>query len=189
MVTIICDYMVDLVLLQSLSYMAGALGVGAAAFYYIMTLRNTEKIRRKDIIFQSNAPRSPDYYALYYDIVPKLHEYSSRNEYNKKFSSEVRSKHNYLYMHFNTIGVLFKDGMASAEEIFQIYPPHSIIQLWEVTEPLMRETREDSCNPEFLKPFELLALEAKKKPQAMLFTGNAPHSQIRLNAYRRCKIS
>ena len=35
--------MVDLALLQSVSYIAGALGVGVAAIYYVMTLRVTQR--------------------------------------------------------------------------------------------------------------------------------------------------
>ena len=38
--------MVDLALLQSVSYIAGALGVCVAAVYYVLNLRETTKNRR-----------------------------------------------------------------------------------------------------------------------------------------------
>ena len=44
--------MVDLSLLQSVSYIAGAMGVCVAAFYYVMMVRNMENVRKKDLVFQ-----------------------------------------------------------------------------------------------------------------------------------------
>ncbi len=41
--------MVDLALLQSVSYIAGALGVCVAAFYYVMMLREQRQTRRARI--------------------------------------------------------------------------------------------------------------------------------------------
>ncbi|MGD0805843.1 MAG: hypothetical protein ABSA11_17410 [Candidatus Bathyarchaeia archaeon] len=42
--------MVDLTLLQSVSYIAGALGVCVAAFYYVITLRTTLQTRNAQIM-------------------------------------------------------------------------------------------------------------------------------------------
>lgn len=65
--------------------------------------------------------------------------------------------------YFNVMGVLFIDGIASADEIFQLYPPHVIIILWEVIEPMIRDVRVAVMNPEFLKPFEFLYREARSR--------------------------
>ena len=55
--------MVDLALLQSLSYVAGALGVCVAAVYYVMMVRNNEKLRRRDLVFQRLQPATRDFTA------------------------------------------------------------------------------------------------------------------------------
>ena len=128
-----------------------------------MTLRNTERLRMKDIIFQSQAPRTPEYYKIYSDVVNNMHDYSTIEEYNTKYSDEARQKANYLFIHFNTIGILFKDGIATADEIFQHYPPYTFIRLWEAMEINIKYLRTITNFPEFLKPFELMYQEARKK--------------------------
>jgi hypothetical protein len=44
--------LVDLALLQSVSYIAGALGVCIAAFYYVLNLRNTRKTQELQVFMQ-----------------------------------------------------------------------------------------------------------------------------------------
>jgi hypothetical protein len=46
--------MVDLALLQSVSYIAGAIGVGVAAVFYVLNLRNSIDNRRAQLIMEYN---------------------------------------------------------------------------------------------------------------------------------------
>jgi hypothetical protein len=61
--------MVDLGLLQSVSYMAGALGVCMAVSYYVIMLRNTEKTRKRDQVFQKLNVNMLQYNNILYDVL------------------------------------------------------------------------------------------------------------------------
>jgi len=63
-------------------------GVIAGFSYYVITVRNTNRARRKDIIFQSQAPRSPEYYAIFNDVV-KMRDYSTRRSSSEIFETCV----------------------------------------------------------------------------------------------------
>jgi hypothetical protein len=151
--------MVELnVVLQTVS----ALGVMIALFYYAITIRNTEKTRRKDFIFQSNLARTPEYFDIFHMVDNQMWDYETLEEYYAKYSDEQITRHNYLYCYFNVIGAIYKEKVASLDEIFQLYPSHSTISLFEISWPLIRDVRARS-NSEWLKPFELLYEEAKKR--------------------------
>ncbi len=137
-----------------------ALGVIVALLYYTITIRNTEKMRRKDFIFQSNLARTPEFFDIF-NIVMKMWDYETREEYDAKFSEEHRSRHNYLYNWFNVIGMVYKQGIASADEVFQLYPPNVVISLFELSWPLIRDVRGVSHNAGWLMPFESLYTAAK----------------------------
>jgi len=138
------------------------LGLTASILYYASVLKNAEKARRKDIIFQSHTPRSPEYYEMFTKVT-QMRDYTTRQEYEKKYTEKEKSRANYLLQHFNIIGILFLDNIATGDEIFQIYPPYAVILLWEALEPMIRELRVDASSPDHLKPFESLYHEARKR--------------------------
>ena len=152
--------MVELsIILQTMS----AFGVMIALFYYAITIRNTEKTRRKDFILQSNLARTPEYFEIYNMITNQMWEYETREEYVEKFNDDQRNKHMYLYCYFNVIGALYKEKVASLDEVFQLYPPTAIINVFELSWPLIRDVRALTYNSGWLKPFELLYYEAKER--------------------------
>lgn len=113
-------------------------------------------------MFQIQAPRSPEYYAIFSEVA-NMYDYKTYDDYQKRFTDEQRQKANYLFIHFNMLGILLKDGIASAEEIFQLYPTYTMIRLWEVLETQIRGLRDVTKQPDFCEPFELLYREARKK--------------------------
>ena len=147
---------------EFLAIILTGLGLSASILYYASVLKNSEKARRKDIIFQSHTPRSPEYFELFMKVI-QMHDYTSRKEYEEKYTEEQRVQANYLFSHFNVIGVLFLDNIATGDEIFQIYPPHAVILLWEALEPMIQYLRVDVSNADFLKPFEALYHEARRR--------------------------
>ena len=147
---------------EFLAIILTGLGLSASILYYASVLTNTDKARRKDIIFQSHTPRNPEYFEIFTKVV-QMRDYTTRKEYEEKYTEEQRTKANYLFSHFNVIGVLYLDNIATGDEIFQIYPPHSVILLWEVLEPMIRDLRVDVTNPDHLKPFESLYREARRR--------------------------
>ena len=147
---------------EFLAIILTGLGLTASIVYYSTILRNANRGRRKDIIFQSHTPRSPEYYNIFTDVV-KMRDYTTYEDYTEKYSEEQRNKASYLYQHFNTIGILYLEKIASPDEIFQIYPPYAVILLWEVFETMIISLRVIVDYPDFLKPFESLYSEAKRR--------------------------
>ncbi len=61
-----------------------------ALLYYSYTIRNTEKMRRKDIIFQSGSlVLRPEYFEAYY-LTSDMWDYETLEEFSRKFSREHR---------------------------------------------------------------------------------------------------
>jgi hypothetical protein len=148
--------------LEFLAIILTGLGLSASILYYASVLKNAEKGRRKDIIFQSHTPRSPEYYDIFMKVV-EMRDYTTSKEYEEKYSQEERNQANYILQHFNVIGVLFLDKIATGDEIFQIYPPWAVILLWESLEPIIHDLRVNVTDPEHLKPFESLYHEARRR--------------------------
>jgi hypothetical protein len=80
--------MVDLALLQSVSYIAGALGVCVAAFYYVMNLRETNRNRRitytnsvlQHLYTEEGHRREMDCYAM---------QWTDFEDFKRKYDSRV----------------------------------------------------------------------------------------------------
>ncbi len=71
--------MVDL---QTLATMFGGIGVGVAAIYYLMMLRNNERLRRRDLVFQKlQVPLQ--FYEAYYPVL-WTKDWSSYEEFRGK---------------------------------------------------------------------------------------------------------
>ena len=139
-----------------------ALGVIVALLYYSITIRNTEKLRRKEVLFQIQAPRSLEYMATGAEVL-RMHDYSSHAEYIKKYTEEQRLKANYMFFHFCMIGSLVRYGIASVEELFPLYPTAVIISHWEIQEIMIQDVRVSNKDPTYGETFELLYREARKK--------------------------
>ncbi|MBM3292157.1 hypothetical protein FJY84_05715, partial [Candidatus Bathyarchaeota archaeon] len=156
--------------LQSISYIAGATGVCIAAIYYVITLRNSEKIKRRDLVFQRLQVPMQQHYDAFYTVM-KMTDWKTTEEFERKYGywmdQNKFTKFMYIINHFNALGILYKDGIATAEQIFQLYLPMVIIQLYEKFEPMIQSRRIASSggvlNPDAWKPFEMLYLEAKRR--------------------------
>jgi hypothetical protein len=150
--------MVDL---QTLTTMFGGIGVGVAAIYYMLTIRNSEKIRRKDFLFQAQLARTPEYYKMFSQVT-KMHDYETEEEWNSKYDEEQRLQWNYLAQHFNVIGLMFMDGVVPTDTLFRMYPTYAVIRLWEQSEKHIVEiSKVTNENP--FSGLEALYREAKKR--------------------------
>jgi hypothetical protein len=156
---------------QTLTTMFGGIGVGVAAIYYVMMLRNVENIRRKDLIVQ-RLQLPLQYHDAYWTALNMM-DWNTLEElylkYGRLSSGENWDKFiklNMLLSHYNGLGILMKDKLVDAEQIFQLYLPWSIMAIWEKFLPLMMRNRILPSgvvhNPDAFKGFELLYLEAKR---------------------------
>ena len=154
---------------QTLTTMFAGIGVGIAAIYYVITLYNTDRLRRRDLVFQRLQVQMQQHYDAFYTVM-KMTDWKTTEEFERKYGYWVDhvqfSKFMYIINHFNALGILYKDKIATSDQIFQLYLPMVVIQLYEKFEPMIQSRRIAPSgavlNPDAWKPFELLYLEAKR---------------------------
>ena len=77
--------MVTLEEIQSAYYMVAATGVLIAAIYYLMALRNTEKIKSRDLIFQRLNVNMIQHYNILYEVL-NIRDWNTYEEFLNKYS-------------------------------------------------------------------------------------------------------
>jgi hypothetical protein len=158
--------MVDLALLQSLSYIAGALGVCSAAVYYIISLRNSEKARAREVIYsRSQMHRLEFYNAL--NVVFTMTGFSTYDEFIKKYGryTNPNAYANFLLVGWvlNNAGILLSENLADSNQIIQLYNPTTIVLFWEKFGFFAEGFRERNNYPDYWGPLESLYEEVKKE--------------------------
>jgi len=159
--------MVELATLQAVSYIMGSLGVFVAAVYYVYNMRNTATLRRRDLVFQ-RLQTSLQFFEAYgtclYATGWKTYE-EFRDKYYGK--SDLMPKLWLVLNHFNALGLLIKEGLATPEQIFQQYLPLSIMSIHEKYKAELVIARltpsMEVHNPKAYEGFELLYQEARKR--------------------------
>ena len=160
--------MVSLAEIQTAYYMIAATGVLIAAIYYIITLRNANKLRRRDMVLQRlQAPIQ--FYDAYWSVM-MMTDWNTLVEFYQKYgpvtNKDAIIKLNYITNHFNALGTLVEDGIVTPEEIFRLYLPYTIINVYEKFQPILMRNRirPDGVvhNPGAFKGYELLYNEAKR---------------------------
>jgi hypothetical protein len=111
--------MVDLVVLQSLSYVAAAIGVCVAAFYYTLTLRETTRNRK--IAYTTNFMQS--FYSKensrrFIDLLDM--QWKDFDDFYKKYDSRVNPENfadrwSFLGM-LDVLGYQYKAGLVDIDE-------------------------------------------------------------------------
>ncbi len=168
-------------MLQSASYIAGALGVCVAAFYYVMNLRNAERDRRKQNILQKLPPISREYWEWNLQI---RNSFSGPEEYDKvyRLNPELESKVWYITNIYNVLGQLYAGGMMSLEEIAQAYAPGWIVSWYDMFEFYIRKIRFDrqgeAVYPEFMVPYERLCDDLKRRYPGVVQQQRAMHEEL-----------
>jgi hypothetical protein len=157
--------MVDLALLQSVSYIAGALGVCIAAVYYVINMRTTLQTRQAQLFMQIYDRMSqPELSAIINDIRYNMH-WTDTEDFWRKFGAEtniteysrVASVGNY----FKGIGVLLKKGLIDKMFIYDLLS--SPLKLyWERLGPVILERRRLTDNPNLFAFVDYLYDEMKK---------------------------
>ena len=158
--------MVELATLQAISYIMGSLGVFVAAVYYIYNMRNTAKIRRRDLVFQ-RLQTSLQFFEAYSACLDAT-GWNTYEEVRDKYygKPDLMPKLWLVLNHFNALGLLIKEGLATPEQIFQQYLPISIIAIHEKYKAELVIARltpsMEVHNPKAYEGFELLYKEAIK---------------------------
>jgi hypothetical protein len=156
--------MVDLALLQSVSYMAGALGVCIGALSFAYNMRASEKNRRIQLV--SLASKDLDDYEgtiKYCDLLNM--EWSSYDEFEKKYGSDFNvhaaAQRFSTWQSINKLGYMLRKGMIDAEDVYEMTGVPCMNQ-WAKFEEIIREVRRRYSGADYLSHFEYLAGEMNK---------------------------
>ena len=143
---------VDLALLQSVSYIAGALGVCVAAVYYMMNLsvqkhnaKQTLETRQAQLLMQlADSFVEKGYRSTAMELLSDKWSWSDFDDFMKKYGQdsnpEAWKKFERQFMYWNIQGVLVRDGILSAETLFSWWG-WVAREFWAKYEPIFVEYR------------------------------------------------
>ncbi len=157
--------MVDLALLQSISYIAGALGVCVAAAYYMINLRETRKTQQ----LQLETRQVQLFIQLYNDfrkpenllLIGKAMQMNWRDydDVMKKYDNVEHMEDRIPYaswsMYYQEIGVLLKEGYIDIKLVAQ-FLPDAFRGYWEKFKPIILEHRVRNSYPQYFAGMEYL---------------------------------
>jgi hypothetical protein len=120
-------------IIQMVSWLATAAGVCFAAYYYVMTLRNTERIRKRDQVFQ-RLQTDPQWFDTIFDIMYNYSDFKNVEEFRSKHSRFVdpgaHTKIYYVLNQYNSLGILLKEGLIDADLLFQLHTPWTFASIY-----------------------------------------------------------
>ena len=156
--------MVDQVLLQSVSYVAAAIGVCLAAVYYIVTVRNNNRTRQAQLFMQIyDHFREPEFMKTFSDIMDwQWSDYEDfEKKYGRKTNPEAWYKFGSMAGYFEGIGILVQQGLLDIKLVDSLLKAH-IIWFWDKIKPISVEMRRKYKLPEMDQWKEYLYTEIKK---------------------------
>ncbi len=162
--------MVDLVVLQSVSYVAASIGVCAAAMYYILTLRNQTLLRKSQLVYTLwEKCTNEEWIKRSYTDLLQWH-WDDFDDFERKYGLDVNPEaFNQRHASFqwgNIIGNLLMKGLIDRELIYKTIP-FVFPQLWSKFGPIIEEQRvRYNFGPDFMVGFEYLANEMNKMWEA-----------------------
>jgi hypothetical protein len=153
--------MVDLVLLQSVSYVAAAIGVCVAAFYYAFTLRETTRNRK--IAYTTNFMQqfySKENSRRFIDLLGM--RWTDHADYMSKYDSRVNPENfadrwSFLGM-LDVLGYQYKTGLVDIDTLYDLnWAP--VLQIWIKFRPIIEEYKKSDYGKDQYANLELLARE------------------------------
>ena len=171
--------MVDLALLQSVSYIAGALGVCVAAIYYVMNLRVSQRNQELSLKAQQQSAETRQaqlflqLYSQYYnkDWVAALHKinfeikFKGFDDFWENYGPSNPDKFqsfDLLSHYFEGAGVLVKKGLIDPSLVADLIA-EELFGYWEKFGPIIDGFRERSDNPNLGENQEYLYKLLKEK--------------------------
>ena len=180
--------MVDLALLQSVSYIAGAFGVCVAAAYYVMNLRISQKNQELSLKALEQAAKTQELQLkaqeqnletrqtqLFMQVIDKMDEvwfgdfsevlykwkWRDFKDFEKKYDPFKNEKFRNVFLTLEHLGILVNDGFLSPRLLYFWIGDFGIL-LWDKYEAVIIELRvKYSAN--FLEFFETLVVALKKE--------------------------
>jgi hypothetical protein len=143
--------MVDLTILQPISWFAASIGVCVAAAYYIMNLRTQQKninatleTRQADILQRYlQIGTSKEYTEAWYDLV-FWQNFLTIQEWREKYgfqNPEHYTKLAAMLNYYDTLGGLLRKGLVSLDLLMSMQQPLHLVCVWERLEPVVKGFR------------------------------------------------
>ena len=155
--------MVDVGLLQSVSTIAGAIGVCVAAAYYVTNLRHAKKAKEMDLalIFATNmcSPAGMERFAKVMDM-----KWENHKDFMEKYGySNPKMFGNWVSMclAFEMLGHLLKSKLTSPETLYSL-GAYGCIPMWDKYKEVVQSRRALAFGKKYLVNFEFLAGELAK---------------------------
>ena len=180
--------MVDLALLQSVSYIAGALGVCVAAFYYVMTLRvqqtnmkNTLETRQADILQRhAQINTSQEFWDAWHDLAYNQN-FLTYEEWFTKYGPDVSPDHYTnlaaLLQYYEILGGLLSEGLVNVELLEKIWQPIHLVVIWERVEIIIKGFRKFFKDDSIYQNIEYLHDVYLRRHPAMSLTQEVWHGR------------
>jgi hypothetical protein len=163
--------MVDLVLIETVSYIIGALGVFVAAIFYVLNLRETNRSRR--ITFTNSVMQqmqSEESVRRFIDCIGM--QWSDFDDFKKKYDSRVNpenfAKRVSLWAQCDSIGYLYKANLIDIDTVFNI-GGRTVETVWTKFKPIIEGYRGNDFTANQYCNFEYLAeavINMRKKSEA-----------------------
>ena len=160
--------MVDLSLLQSASYIAGALGVCIAAVYYVLNMRTTLQTRQAQLFMQLySIYESKEFLRDYTDIW--RYEYSDINDWMQKYhplkNPDAYASFMRVGRFYEGVGILVEKKLISMDLVMELMR-EAILYNWDRLKVYAYGQREITHMPIWVH-FENLANDVRtKQPKA-----------------------
>ena len=170
--------MVEQITIQTISQVATAIGVLAAASYYIFTLRNTNKMRKTQlaILVQSQISMK-DFWEPWIDVIAQQ-DFSSYEEWIEKYNPYDNPQATInLYAtitHFNGWGWLIKEKLLDPDMLFNYWPSMNVNLTYKKVKPILEALRERYGDSESSRCFDLLNEEALKRQPDLKIPDDIP---------------
>jgi hypothetical protein len=170
--------LVDLALLQSVSYIAGALGVCVAAFYYVLNLRisqrnsklalkaqeQTLETRQAQLLMSIFQNYSSKEFQTDMEEMAHVWKWNDYDDFMLKYGMEnvkENGKHATVFQIYEGTGVFVKRGLVNPELVYDLMR-ESVIVIWEKYSPIIESWRTRFSAPQIYLGFEFLYHEMKK---------------------------
>jgi len=160
--------MVDVSLLQSLSYVAAAIGVCLAAVYYAMVLREQRRNMRLTLetrrigLIDSIITRTINEEGMrsYFELL--RYEWKDYEDFERKYGSEndvdAAAKRFAMWHEYNSVGMMLHKGMVEIEDLYDM-GMQGVVFLWEKYRPIIEENRRRYNGKYYLRDLEYFAGE------------------------------
>ena len=169
--------MVDLSLLQSVSYIVGALGVCVVAIFYVLNLRisqrNSELVlkaqeqtletRQAQLLMGIFQNYSSKEFQTDMEEMVMVWKWSDYEDYMSRYAMDVKEngKAATVFQIYEGTGVFVERGLVNPELVYDLMR-ESVITIWEKFSPIIENWRTKYSAPQIYLGFEFLYHETKR---------------------------